>query len=53
MENLKKIINEAYDKKDNLDIDNIDSSISESIDKTISLLNSGTLRAAEKKIIHG
>ncbi|CAL4042761.1 2,3,4,5-tetrahydropyridine-2,6-dicarboxylate N-succinyltransferase [Buchnera aphidicola (Anoecia corni)] len=49
MENLKKIINESYEKKDTLDIDNIDSSISESIDKTISLLNSGTLRAAEKK----
>jgi len=49
MENLQKTIIEAYEKKDSIDIESVDSSISEAIDKVIEMLNSGEIRVAEKK----
>ena len=54
MQLLKKIIEEAYEKKHEININNINSNLLETIEHIIQLLNDGKIRIAEKKkIIYG
>ncbi|QCI20957.1 2,3,4,5-tetrahydropyridine-2,6-dicarboxylate N-succinyltransferase [Buchnera aphidicola (Hyperomyzus lactucae)] len=49
MKELKKIIEEVYEKKNEIDLNNIDNNIFKTILHIIELLNNGTIRISEKK----
>jgi len=49
MQELKKIIEEAYENKNKIDINNINHDIFETVSRVIKLLNNGIIRIAEKK----
>ncbi|QCI25443.1 2,3,4,5-tetrahydropyridine-2,6-dicarboxylate N-succinyltransferase [Buchnera aphidicola (Sitobion avenae)] len=52
MQELKKIVEEAYENKNKIDINNINHDIFETVSQVIKLLNNGIIRIAEKKDDH-